>query len=165
MSVISLSGDMNASIDLLIYDFSISNRCRDHFGLVFFVDLIELDFSSLYPNIIVTRNVSPEKNSCECLPYILCQISDSKRTCSLHTEYPKDRSNERISLSEEPIERFTNTTLRIMLYNLSMADDNALKLPVEDTIDRPTPRSFTFHCEPKITRYRKVAVHAEKTCN
>jgi DNA polymerase, archaea type len=29
-------------------------------------DVHELDFSSLYPNIIVTRNVSPEKIRCEC---------------------------------------------------------------------------------------------------
>ena len=29
-------------------------------------DVYELDFSSLYPNIIVTRNVSPEKIRCEC---------------------------------------------------------------------------------------------------
>jgi len=28
----------------------------------------ELDFSSLYPNIIVTRNVSPETVRCECHP-------------------------------------------------------------------------------------------------
>ncbi|WP_224271024.1 type B DNA-directed DNA polymerase [Haloprofundus salinisoli] len=32
----------------------------------FHEDVYELDFSSLYPNIIVTRNVSPEKIRCEC---------------------------------------------------------------------------------------------------
>ena len=29
-------------------------------------DVHELDFSSLYPNIIITRNVSPEKIRCDC---------------------------------------------------------------------------------------------------
>ncbi|ODR79766.1 hypothetical protein BG842_08085 [Haladaptatus sp. W1] len=43
MNLVAFSGDMNASIDRLICGFRISNCCRDHFGLVFFVDSIEIN--------------------------------------------------------------------------------------------------------------------------
>ena len=31
-------------------------------------DVIELDFASLFPSIIATRNISPETLNCACLP-------------------------------------------------------------------------------------------------
>lgn len=42
-------------------------------------DVFELDFASLFPSIIATRNISPETMKCECCKPIICEYSNDGR--------------------------------------------------------------------------------------
>ena len=56
----------------------------------------------------------------------------------------------RPSRSAEPLERLPEPVLCVVFDDLTVSDNDALEIPAEDSINRPTRGGFVFHCVPEV---------------